>query len=94
MILLSLATADCLHELLESARLRLNRSDVRWRLLALGRLGRPLLGEVLGAVLELGLRRASRSNHVSADTPHPAPPLRCHAGGVCAISLLAHLFDR
>jgi hypothetical protein len=71
-----LATAQGLHELLETTRLRVSLLTAglgglgRWALLG----GPRLLGQVLGTVLELGLSRASGRGHVP-ETPNPAPPL-------------------
>lgn len=91
---MQLTTAERLHELLEAGGLRFNGSTVLqdW----LGRralLGGPRLGQVLRAVLELGLSRASRGSHI-AETPSSVPLRRQGAGGAWPISLLAHLLDR
>lgn len=90
-----LAAANCLDELLEATGLGLRRPLARLARRHHGALLRhPLLRQVLGAVLELSLSRASRGGHIS-ETPHPAGALaRDGAGRAWPISLLAHLLDR
>lgn len=91
-----LATTKGLHQFLEAAWLGSSRWTIRRGCLGRGTLlgDSRLLGQVLGAVLELSLSRTSWGGHV-AETPNPAPPLgRQAAGGAWPISLLAHLLDR
>lgn len=70
-----LATAKRLHELLEATRLGLSLTTGLGGLVDLALPRAPLLGQILGAVLELRLGRASRGCHVP-HTPRPAGPLR------------------
>lgn len=90
-----LAAADGLDELLEARGLLdgLGVELAGLAGLADAALGRHLLlGQVLGAVLELGLCRAGRRGHVTqaARTPLGGQTALC----AWAISLLAHLLDR
>lgn len=89
-----LTTANRLHELLEAARLRLGRSRVRLSGCHHGALLLSSLGQILGAVLELGLSRASRCTQIASETPHAAGPLRRGAEAAWPIFPVAHLFDR
>lgn len=90
----SLAAAQDLHELLETRGLRLRGPTVTLgRLVHVVGLVHGPLRQVLGAVLELGLRRARRRCHVP-ETPGSRTARRHQgAGGVSPIALGIR-FDR